>query len=250
MPDNSALASTTNLLHPRQVEEMRGLKAQKEGLLAQPGYIRQQIADPNAILKDIRDIDRVLDREAPKPYTARDELDSAIKLEGELRSAWLDGMPTQTEMRRNPPGAVDKHRLWESKHKTDVLTWKHVRRRLHASGVSDSGLSDESDVSNVEKFRPGTHSGQMTMDGAQIPQVRTIFQAPPGAAPAVVFDDGDITTLSGLDPELADNLAFLDNDQRAKLKAILDQARETPAAEPVAEKPRGPGRPRKVPQEG
>lgn len=250
MPDNSALASTTNLLHPRQVEEMKSLKAQKENLLAQPGYVRQQIADPNAILKDIRDIDRVLDREAPKPYTAREELDGAIKLEGELRGAWLDGMPTQTEMRRNPPGAVDKHRLWERNHKTDVLTWKHVRRRLHASGVSDSGLSDESDVSNVEKFRPTAHSGQMGMDGAQIPQVRTIFQAPVGAAPVVVFDDGDLVTLSGLYPEMADKLAFLDNDQRAQLKVILDQARDTPAVESIAEKPRGPGRPRKAPQEG
>ncbi|KKL86602.1 hypothetical protein LCGC14_1943120, partial [marine sediment metagenome] len=42
----------------------------------------------------------------------------AVKTEELLRESWLNGMPTQAEMRRNPPGAVDKNTSWQKRTKT------------------------------------------------------------------------------------------------------------------------------------
>ena len=134
--------TTENLLHPRQVTELTETKAKLEGMLDAPEYIRNQLQDGGAaVQKQIKSITKVLEQ-APKPFEAAD-IDTAVKLEERLRADWLEGMPTQTEMRRNPPGAEDKNRSWNARKKTAVLQWKHLRRRLHASGISEYRLADE-----------------------------------------------------------------------------------------------------------
>ena len=216
------LATTKNLLHPRQVTELEAARAALQGNLDQPAYIRAQLADGGAQTQEqIRKLDEVL-AQAPRPYESG-EIDDAVRLEASLRDQWSNGMPTQAEMRRNVSGAVDKHRAWEKRNKDAVLTWKHVRRRLHASGVSDHGLADESDVSNVEMFRPVGGAGELNMHGEQIPGLMQ-FGPTPGAGPAVVFTAEEMETLRGVNPKMADMMPLLDNDGRAKIATILRAA--------------------------
>ncbi|KKM70370.1 hypothetical protein LCGC14_1441420 [marine sediment metagenome] len=219
MTDTAPLTTERPVLHPRQVADLRQLKAEREAQLSAPPHIRNQIQDVGAIVKEIRDIDGTLDKQAPRPISA-DQMDEAVKLEATLRESWLKGMPTQAEMRRNPPGAVDKHRKWEKLTKSNVLLWKGLRRRLHASGVSDYGLNDESDVSNVEKFRPRGGGGELNLNPAQI-EGKIIELPPVGAGQAVVFNDADIERLTKIDPEIAASLGTLPNDTRRRILDLL-----------------------------
>lgn len=226
MPSTEPLATEKPVLHPRQVVELRQTKAEREAQLNAPPHIRNQIQDVGAIVKEIRHIDNVLAKEAPQPIPV-DQTDEAVKLEATLRETWLKGMPTQAEMRRNPPGAVDKHRKWEKLTKSSVLVWKNLRRRLHASGISDFGLADESDVSNVEKFRPRGGGGELNLNPAQI-EGKIIALPPSGAGQAAVFSDADIERLKKIDPEIAASLGTLPNDTRRRILDLLRGDSEKP----------------------
>lgn len=226
------LLSTQIPLHPRQVAELKSDKEQFQANLSGP--FRDQIENPEAVRHQIRQADRGLEQ-AAKPIPA-DQIDAAVKLEETLREGWLDGMPTQAEMRKNPPGAVDKHRSWEAKHKTKVLNWKGLCRRLHASGISESHLPDQGDISNVEMYRPKDGSGELAMDNAQIPGKSWHLQ-PPGAAPAVIFSDDDLALLEKLDPELRESVALLPNSAR---RMLLDALRSK-EVQPLPQKQRKKG---------
>jgi len=242
MTDSQQLANTTIPLHPRQVAELNDTKARLAGVLQEPDYVRRQLADQGeGVRRQMRDIDRVL-QQAPKPYEAG-EVDDAVRLEGELRSQWLQGMPTHAEMRRNPAGAVDKHRAWDDRNKTAVLMWKHLRRRLHATGISDARLADEGDISNVERYRPTGGSAELNMHNEQI-EGRSQFGPVPGAGPAVVFTEPELTKLRLVDPELSQHLGTLTNEQRQMIADVLRGVSRPEArreAEPVPVPPTRPG---------
>jgi hypothetical protein len=225
--------STANLLHPRQVSELNETKAKLGGMLAAAPYIRAQLEDGGAnVAKQIQGIDKMLEQ-APKPY-APGEIDAAVKMEAQLRSEWLGGMPTQAEMRRNPPGAVDKNTAWQKHTKEKVLQWKHLRRRLHATGISEHRLADEGDISNVEMFRPVGGSGEMNMDNAQIPGA--MMKLPPaGAGPASVMSDEQAEVLKDVNPELHDRMALLSNEQRAEVLALADNLIAMSVKSPVVD---------------
>lgn len=213
--------TTANVLHPRQVVELRDTKAALQGILAAPQYVRDQLQDKGALVsKQIVETDKMLEQ-APQPIPA-DQIDDAVKLEAELRDGWLKGMPTQAEMCRNSPGCVDKNMAWSRRHKADVLRWKQLRRRLHASGISEHRQADEGDISNIELFRPVGGSQELSMDNAQIPQTKTIYQAPPGAGPAVVMSDEQAALLKSIDPEVHVKMALLDNATRAAVLEFID----------------------------
>lgn len=219
MADTEPLATTRNVLHPRQVAEMRETAAQQKEMLTAPAYIRSQIQDPQALANSITHLEDVLAKEAPQPIPAG-RMDEAVKLEASLREAWLEGMPTQAEMRRNPPGAVDKNRAWDRRVKTQVLLWKHMRRRLHASGVSDFGLDDEADISNIEKFRPRSSPTELGLNPAQI-EGKIIALPPVGSGQAVVFSEADLALLKGIDPEIAASIGLLPNVARRQILDII-----------------------------
>lgn len=229
--------STEPLLHPRQVQELREERSKFERMLAAPPHVRNQLADGGAqAQRRIQDIDKML-QQAPKPY-APEELDAAVREEKQLREEWLNGMPTQAEMRRNPAGAVDKHRAWEKRSKDAVLKWKRVRRRLHASGISEHGLDDESAISNIERYRPAGGSFELNMHNEQI-EGKTIHGPVPGAGPAAVMSDEQAAVLKEINPDLHANMALMSNDQRRDTLEIVDKiitsrARE---AELTGEKP-------------
>ncbi len=231
--------STENLLHPRQVTELNDRKAELAGMLSAPPYIRAQLADGGAgVEKQVRDIDGML-KQAAAPIPP-DEIDAAVKDEALLREKWLEGMPTQAEMRRNPPGAVDKNTAWQRNTKTAVAQWKNLRRRLHASGISEHRLSDEGDVSNIEMYRPVGGSGEMNMDNAQIAG-KDYRLPPPGAGPVAIMSDKDAEVLGQTNPELLAAMGTLSNDQRAE---VLEMVRTITRLEetPVAVKPKKKGR--------
>ena len=225
--------STENLLHPRQVTELKESKEKLAGMLTAPLYIRNQLADGGAgVAKQMKDIDRMLEQ-APKPIPA-EEIDAAVKTEELLREGWLDGMPTQAEMRRNPPGAVDKNIAWSKKHGKGVLRWKNLRRRLHASGISEHRLADEGDVSNIEMFRPRGGVGEMNLDTAQI-EGKDYRLPPPGAGQVAIMNEKDAGVLAEINPELLAAMGTLTNEQRAQ---VLEAVRALPEAKEPAKPPK------------
>ena len=200
------IPAVPNLLRPQQVLDNQDEAKRIEYTLKQPN-----IQDPGLATRQLRNIRESLERFTPRPYDAA-SVDEAARQEETLRAEIVDGMCTQEEMRRCPPGAVDKHRKWEAKNKAKILAWKHLVLRLNAG-------TDDRDVANIEKLRP--KGGSMNMDNAVVP-VQTTYQLPPaGAAPPTVFNEQEVQAVAGLDLELAGQLALLDNDQRAKVKDII-----------------------------
>ena len=112
--------------------------------------------------------------------------------------------------------AIGKNIEWKSRTKTDVGTWKDLRRRMQESGMMND---HDVDGSNIERFRPVGGAQELNMDNTQIPGVS--YHLPPeGAAPAVIFSAADQAKLKKLDPELSAALALLPNDAR---QTILDE---------------------------
>lgn len=229
----SELLSTDNLLHPQQVTELNAVKQQNNDMLNSAPHIRSQIEDPQAMVDQIRAADNDLKQAARE--IPPDQIDAAVKLEEALREKWVPGMCTQAEMRKNSPGCVDKHRKWEATHKTDVLQWKNICRRLHASGISKNRLEDEGDISNIEMFRPVGGSGELSMDNAQIPG-KDWKLPPPGADPVVIFTQEEKDLLEKIDPELREALVVMPNDLRRKVLDLVQMPK--PTAVPVETKPK------------
>jgi hypothetical protein len=241
--------STDIPLHPRQVHDLQEERKSKERMLAAPEYIRRQLdSNGEQVARRIRAIDRVLDDQAPKPIPAT-ELDNAVKAEKALRAKWTQGMPTQAEMRRNPAGAVDKHMAWEKRCKKDVLAWKNLRRRLHATGISEHSLANENDVSNVEMYRPtgrsdGSH--ELNMHNEQI-QGKTFFGLET-AGPGAVMSDDQKAVLQEINPALMDQMALLTTEQRAETLKLVDEVMALRKAAPPPAEPARYGGPNKDPQ--
>lgn len=216
--------STANVLHPNQVRETNELKKQLRGIIDSPPHVRNQIQDMKSIRKQDQDADALL-KQAPEPIAPGD-IDGAVRAERQLRESWLEGMPTQAEMRRNPPGAVDKNIRWNRDKKSDVLRWKNLRRRLQATGM-DLPVND---VSNVELYRPV--DGSMNMDNAQIEGKDLKIPSFDNGLP-VVFNDEDKAVIEEIDPDIASQLAILDNEKRAAVKEFIQGLGNADEPEPT-----------------
>ncbi len=157
---------TTPYLKPIEVEQKAvELKRLQESLSAPP-HIRNQLQDVGTLVRRRNDIRRNLEENAPKPYETAD-LDNAVARGKTLLSEIVQGMPTQAEMRRAPPGAVDKHMKWEQHNKPKILEWKNIQKCLHAAG--DADVADAVDTSNLERYRPSGGAGELNLDNAVIP---------------------------------------------------------------------------------
>jgi len=132
----------------------------------QPGYVQGAITAEGrqALSKRKRQIEKDLQAGTALELTGQAK-DALAKREVELADSIKAGMLTTEEMRRNPVGAVDRHRLWERRNKVKILEWKNIRRALNQD-------SDEKDLSNVEVLRPSMiplNGAATFMAGAQIP---------------------------------------------------------------------------------
>lgn len=201
------------LLRPAQLADALDEKKALEKKLESPN-----IQDKGEVARQLRRVSAGLRDQTPTPFSSSD-IDKATALEAELREQILDGMPSHEEMRKAPPGAVEKHQAWEARTKHKMGLWKNLMLRLNA------GSSDGS-VANFEKYRPRTST--LNMDNAQI-QGKQFFM-PETSGPAVIFNDNDIATLRKHAPDIALKLPLLNNEQRAEVKQILRSFQEEAAA--------------------
>ena len=134
-----------------------------------------------------------------------------VRRSRELLAEIIPGMASQEEMRKAPPGAVDKHMAWERRNKAKIMEWKHIMCRLTAG-------SGNRDAANLEKHRP--RDSTLSMDNAQIPG-RNFFM-PETTGPAVTFSEEQIAVLRKLSPDLADRLSTLDNTERKRVRDVVE----------------------------
>lgn len=199
-----AVFGTAPLLRPDQVEagreEIKSLEAKLSNPLVQDkGEVRKQLARS----KD------VFEKQLPHPPKDGDEAGRMEARSSELLSKILEGMPSHEEMRKAPPGAVEKHRTWQSANKARIAEWKHIQRRLNA-GAEDCD-------SNLEKYRP--RASTLNMDSAFIPGKN--FFMPSTSGPAVVLTEAQIAQLRQISPVLADSLGLMDNAARQQVKDAI-----------------------------
>ena len=204
-------------MRPGQVEQAKVEIGRLESTLSAPPHVQSAIQDVGEMRRQLQTLKRELEQQSPKPYV--DNLDQAVARSAYLKAEILQGMPTQAEMRRNPAGAVDKHRKWERRNKGNILEWKNIQLNLHAGGHLDE-LSDAKDIANFEKYRPEDASDELNMHNEQIPG-RLQFGPKPGAGPGTVFSDQETDTLKAIDPEIASQLVVMNNEQRASVKAFM-----------------------------
>lgn len=202
----TALAPTTfALLRPDQVDEMQEERTALETKLHNP-----RIEDKGAVREQLKRLNHQFETQRPKAYVGAD-LDAAVRREAELRDQISRGMLSHEEMRKCPPGAIDRHRQWEKANKPAILEWQNIKRRLNADG-------DDRESASIENFRP--MNSTMNMEGALIPG-RQFFGPTPGAAPTVIFTEEEIATLKSMAPDVAMRLPLLTNEQRAEIKTVL-----------------------------
>lgn len=206
---------TAPLLKQNQIDEISQERDRLSQTLRAPPHLRNAIQDASTMFATLKRLEASLARDTPREYQGSD-LDTAVRREKELREKIAEGMPTAAEMRRNPPGALDKHMNWEARNKQDIAEWKNIKRRLWASGAVSSAASDGS-VANVEMFRP-TGGPELSMENAQIPVARTYYGL--GGRSSTLSDE-EMALLEKVAPKLKDMLALLSADQRDEVKTAL-----------------------------
>lgn len=195
---------TKPLLRPAQAELARNEIKTLEAKLNSP-----HIGDKAEAAKQLRRVRASVESQLPVPPASADEEGRMVRRSNELLNDVLAGMPSQEEMRKAPPGAVDKHMQWEKRNKLKILEWKNLQLRLKPG---------EPEAANLERHRPTSSS--LNMDNAHISGKQFYF--PRGdVGLAVTFSDEQIAAIRALDPETANKLCFMSNEQRSEVKGII-----------------------------
>jgi len=197
--------STAPLLRPDQVETARDEIKSLEDKLLNP-----LIQDKGQVRKQLQQAQKLTAQQTPQPPANGEEEGRMVARSKDLLEKILTGMPSQEEMRKAPPGAVEKHRAWERRNKPAILEWKNLQLRLNA------GTSDR-DVANLEKHRPTGSS--LNMDNAFITGKQ--FHMPEMTGPAVTFTDAHLAVLRQLSPQIADSIALMGNADRQQVKDTI-----------------------------
>jgi hypothetical protein len=226
--EKGRLERTAPLLKISQIESMQEEKRRLSETLNAPPHLRRAIHDPAQMAKTLRNLEKSLNEDSPTEYVGADQ-DAAVKREKELREQFISDMPTQAEMRRNPPGALDKHMQWENRHENNIGEWKNIRRRMLMSGMLPSAMSELS-ASNIEMFRPVGGSGELNMDNAQIPQTRTFYGLGGRSSP---MTERELELLKLLAPEIYEKVTLLTADQRDEVKTAIAEHEPAIAATSV-----------------
>ncbi len=214
---------TTPLLRPEQVSTQRDEIEALESKLQ-----NKHIEDKAEVARQLRRVRKDFETQVPRPPENPVEEDRMVRRARQLLSEITEGMPSQEEMRKSPPGAVEKHREWESRNKPKIMEWKHIMLRVTAG-------SNDRDAANLEKHRPRTST--LSMDNAQI-QGKQIFLPENPDGRGVTFSDAQLALLKSLDPEMAARIGSLSNSQRARVKEIVGIGLEVeaPSAASIAGK--------------
>ena len=204
--------STKPLLRPAQLEEMQSQVKAAEAKLSSP-----HIQDKGEARRQLIRSRKTLEEQTPRqPVDAAEEGRMATRSKTLLADI-LAGMPSQEEMRKAPPGAVDKHMGWEKRNKSKILEWKNLQLRLRPG---------EREAANLERHRPV--GSTLSMDNAVIPG--KYIYIPEGVGATVTFSDADMEALRALKPGLAECVGLMSNDQRAVVKELIEsvQAAQKP----------------------
>jgi hypothetical protein len=190
-----------NLLRPNQIAD---LKQEEQQLL---GKFKQHDSDKGAISGQLKRLNKQIETQSPKPFEGK-EKDNAIQAQKELLETLREGMPSHEEMRKAPPGAVDKHMRWEKRNKENIIRWKNNELRLNHD-------SDDVEIANLEKYRPTASS--LNMGNAFIPG--TQYFMPPGPVPVTnVASDADKKLIAEMNEKLVEQAVA---NQDAKLAKWL-----------------------------
>lgn len=211
--------STKPLLRPDQLQTAKDEIKSLEAKLSNP-----LIEDKAMVMRQLRNAKRVTAEQTPHPPQSAEEEGRMVKRSKELLEKILRGMPSHEEMRKAPPGAVDKHLKWEGSNKPLIQEWKNLQLRLKPG---------EREAANLERHRPT--GSTLNMDNAFIPGKQ--FFVPAVNGPVVTFTDEQIAYLKANRIEVG----LMSNDQREIVKEHIGIGME-------AQKNKG-GRPRKVKQE-
>lgn len=140
--------------------------------LNQPQWVNNALSSDTApqLARGIRTLQDDLEENAPPTDLKGETRDALARRHKELRAQIREGMLTHEEMRRNPPGAVDRHRRWEKANKNRILEYKNISRLLEPE-------SDSKDLASIEIFRPHGRQGQYNPN-AQITGHFTNHQVP------------------------------------------------------------------------
>lgn len=213
--------STKPLMRPAQV------KAAKQDIAALEAQVNNPlIEDRGEARKKLIRIRKSFEEQMPRAPATGEEEGRMVARSKQLLDEILVGMPSQEEMRKAPPGAVDKHMAWEKRNKPKILEWKNLQLRL-----TDGR---EAEAANLEKYRPT--GSTLNMDNAYIPG-KMFFMPPANAGLAVTFSDEQLQVLRALNPQLADMLGLMSNARRQEVKEAIggigleeEDPRKTPEA--------------------
>lgn len=195
---------TKPLLRPKQLEDAKSELKALEAKITDKG-----IEDKAEAMRQYRRVSKSVNEQTPQPPVDAEEEGKMVARERELREKILEGMPSQEEMRKAPPGAVDKHIAWERRNKRNILEWKNIRLRL--------SHGEEAEAANLERYRPTAST--LSMDNAHIAGKN--FFMPETTGPSVIITDEEYDILVKNAPEIAFKLALLDNRQRTEVKAVI-----------------------------
>src|SRR5262245_30687204 len=110
--ESIAVTPTSPLLRPDQLVRAKDEIAGLEDKLKNP-----LIQDKAAVQKQLVNARKLTELQTPRPPQNAEEEGRMVSRSKELLSKILQGMPSQEEMRKSPPGAVEKHRAWETRNK-------------------------------------------------------------------------------------------------------------------------------------
>jgi len=214
---------TKPFLNHKQESELREDKKMLEKMLSPnaPAHVKGAIQDVPEMHRQLRATNQQLKDDSAQAYPV-EKIDAAIARENELRKKFTAGMPTQSEMRRNPPGAVDKHIQWEDRNKKAILEWKNICRRLQASDVDMGGNRS---CANIEKYRTFGGVNEGNLEGGQINP--TQYYLPPEIEIKNVMSDED-KIARGITPDDMKAVIAQMEALQAQIDAF-DTSRETPA---------------------
>lgn len=210
--EQPAVFDTKPLLRPAQLEEARSELKALEAKVSDP-----HIQDKAEAIRQLRRVSKTVAEQTPRPPVDGEEEGRMVARSKQLLGEILEGMPSQEEMRKAPPGAVDKHLAWERRNKLKILEYKNLQLRLKPG---------EAEAANLERHRPT--GSTLNMDNAVIPGKS--FFMPEVSGPVVTFNDAEIRILRTHAPEIALKLALLNNEQRSEVKQILRSFEEDQAA--------------------
>lgn len=213
-PSPSLAPNNRIYLGPDQVEQAREEIKALEAKLLSP-----HIQDKGAARSQLIRVRQQTESQAPKPPENAVEEGRLVERERILRAEIVESMCSQEEMRKSPPGAVDKFNKGENSPavKRKIVEWKNIRLRI---------MPGEREAANIERFRPVSSS--LNMDNAVIPG-RQFYMPPGDLTVAVVFSDDELAKLRQLKPSLADGVGAMSNDQRALVKELLESFEVKPA---------------------